>query len=283
LPSGPLPPKAGAAYQALRGDFVSAGIATAELDASILLKEVAGFDRLAILARPDALLTEAQVQQLTAARDARLSGKPVHRIIGRRDFFGMPFELSDETLEPRPDSECVVELALAALEARRQEPLSILDIGTGTGILAISLLSRLANANALAVDVSENALATAQRNAELNGVAARFRVIQSDWFEEVRGKFDLIISNPPYIKAAEIAALSPDVREHDPIVALDGGADGLVAYRSIASRASAFLADMTSAKVLSWSLKAVASIFCKFPRIWAETTGPCCLPWKGNN
>jgi release factor glutamine methyltransferase len=237
----PLPSKAGEAYQALRREFADAGIQAPELEASILMEWATGFDRLALLTYPDNLLPDLELQQLTAARDERLSGKPVHRIIGRREFFGLEFELSEGTLEPRPDSECVVELALKAVDARQGESLSILDLGTGTGILAVSLLSRMPNAKAVAVDASADALSTATKNAELNRVAARFQTLQSDWFEKVQGKFDLIISNPPYIKTADISGLSPEVREHDPMLALDGGADGLATYRLIASRAGHFL------------------------------------------
>jgi release factor glutamine methyltransferase len=236
-----LPTQAGAAYRALRREFENAGIATPDLDASVLLEWTSGLDRLAIMTQPDRLLTGAQISQISQAREARLSGKPVYRITGRREFFGLDFELSKETLEPRPDSECVVELALSLRSAQTEKSLSILDLGTGTGILAISLLSRLPSSRAVAVDVSKDALSTAQKNAERNGVAERFDPLHSSWFENVKGKFDLIISNPPYIKTADISGLSPEVREHDPLLALDGGADGLAAYRLIASAAHDFL------------------------------------------
>jgi release factor glutamine methyltransferase len=236
-----LPAQASAAYQMLRRDFANAGVATPELDAYILTEWVTGFDQLALLTNPDRVLPASEVQQLTAARDARLAGRPVYRITGRREFFGLEFELSKETLEPRPDSECVVELALSLRSAQTEKSLSILDLGTGTGILAISLLSRLPNSRAVAVDVSKDALSTAQKNAERNGVAERFDPLHSNWFANVKDKFDLIISNPPYIKTADISGLSPEVREHDPLLALDGGADGLAAYRLIASAAHDFL------------------------------------------
>lgn len=238
-----LPPQAGAAYQALRQSFTGAGIEAPELDASILMEWATGLDRLALLTKPDAILPQAHVQQLIEARHARLSGMPVHRIIGYREFFGLRFKLSDETLEPRPDSECVVELALSALLAKITEPLAILDLGAGTGILAISLLSRLVNAKAIAVDVSAGALSTAARNADLNGVALRFQALKSNWWENVEGKFDLIVSNPPYIRTGEISQLSTEVRNHDPVLALDGGADGHAAYRAIASQAKEFLTE----------------------------------------
>jgi release factor glutamine methyltransferase len=236
-----LPATVGAAYQTVRQSLAQSGIPTPDSDAALLVEWITGLDRLAILARPDAPLTDGQVKSMGEALFERLAGKPVHRLIGRREFFGMPFELSPGTLEPRPDTECVVELAHGALEKRRTEQLSILDLGTGAGIIAISLLSRLADARAVAVDLSADALATAARNAKLNGVGPRLHTLKSDWFDKVSGQFDLIISNPPYIRTAEIASLSPEVREHDPMAALDGGEDGLAAYRLIAGQARGFL------------------------------------------
>jgi release factor glutamine methyltransferase len=243
LPAGSLPANAGAAYQFVRSELSKAGIATLDMDAALLLEWVTGLDRLAILSRPDAQLTDAQIQSLTEALNARLAGKPVHRLLGRRVFFGMQFDLSDETLEPRPDTECVVELALKALSNRKHDALSLLDLGTGSGIIAISLLSRFPNARAIAADISEDALATACGNAESNGVAGRFQALKSDWFDKVEDQFDLIISNPPYISSAEIASLSREVREHDPLAALDGGEDGLDAYRLIAGQARSHLRE----------------------------------------
>lgn len=237
MPPGSLPATAGAAYQFVRQQLSQANIAAADLDAALLTEWATGLNRLEIMARPETALTDSQSRSLVGGLDARLAGKPVHRLVGRRDFFGMPFELSDETLEPRPDTECVVELALRSLGGRLSERLFILDLGAGTGIIAVSLLSRLPNAQALAVDLSEKALATTQRNAEINGVVPRLRTLKSDWLEKVEGRFDLIISNPPYIKSPDIAALSREVREHDPMLALDGGVDGLAAYRLISVQA----------------------------------------------
>ena len=173
----------------------------------------------------------------------RLGGEPVHRIIGRRGFYGLEFELSKETLEPRPDTECLVGLVLKHIKGREGEALSLLDLGTGTGIIAISLLANLPNARAVATDISGGALGMCRRNAVANGVLPRLTCVQSNWFEAVEGRFDLIVSNPPYIPTEIISGLSREVREFDPARALDGGADGLDAYRALADGAGAHLAE----------------------------------------
>lgn len=165
----------------------------------------------------------------------RVAGEPVWRILGEREFWGLPFRLSRATLEPRPDSETIVETALAQFAGRRDEKLELLDLGTGTGCLLIALLSELQRARGLGIDLSDEACRTAAGNAALNGVDDRATFRQGSWTEGLTGRFDLIVSNPPYIPSAEIATLSVEVREHDPLLALDGGADGLGPYRFFAS------------------------------------------------
>jgi release factor glutamine methyltransferase len=164
----------------------------------------------------------------------REAGEPVWRILGEREFWGLPFRLSPATLEPRPDSETIVEAALKELAGRNTEPLSLLDLGTGTGCLLIALLSELPNASGLGVDLSEEACRTATGNAALNGLAERASFRQGSWTDGLTGRFDLILSNPPYIPSGEIAGLAVEVREHDPLLALDGGEDGLGPYRIFA-------------------------------------------------
>jgi release factor glutamine methyltransferase len=162
----------------------------------------------------------------------RLAREPVGRILGAREFWGLPFELSPETLEPRPDSETVVAAALGCF-ADRGAPLRVLDLGTGSGILLVALLHELPGAWGVGADRSHAALTTARRNAWRNGVGERAAFVAGDWSDALAGRFDLIVSNPPYIPTADIAALSPEVRDHDPRAALDGGRDGLAAYRAI--------------------------------------------------
>jgi release factor glutamine methyltransferase len=238
-----VPPDIGGALKYLRDAFSKAGIATPELDARLLLEWVTGADRLEVLTSPGRKLDAAATAKLIDVMRRRLGGEPVHRIIGSRGFYGLEFGLSPETLEPRPDTECLVELVLKLLRGREEDALSLLDLGTGTGIIAISLLANLPKARAVATDVSSGALEMCGRNAEANGVLPRLTCVQSNWFDAIEGRFDAIVSNPPYIPTAVIHSLSPEVREFDPARALDGGADGLDAYRALAMGAAAHLAE----------------------------------------
>lgn len=237
-----IPSNLGGALKHLRDAFSKAGIETPELDARLLLEWATGADRLAVLTSPELNIEAGETAKLLDALTRRLGGEPVHRIMGRRGFYGLEFDLSKETLEPRPDTECLVELVLKHFKGREDDALSMLDLGTGTGIIAISLLANLPNARAVATDISPGALETSRRNAEANGVLARLTCVQSNWFEAVSGRFDVIVSNPPYIPTEIISGLSREVRGFDPARALDGGADGLEAYRALAEGAGAHLA-----------------------------------------
>ena len=236
-----IPSNLGGALKHLREAFSKAGVETPELDARLLLEWATGADRLAVLTSPERSVDAGQAARLLDAMTRRLGGEPVHRIIGRRGFYGLEFELSPETLEPRPDTECLVDLVLKHLKGREEEALSLLDLGTGTGIIAISLLANLPNARAAATDISPGALEMCGKNAAANGVHSRLTCVQSNWFESVEGRFDVIVSNPPYIPTEIIGGLSREVREFDPARALDGGADGLDAYRALAGGAAAHL------------------------------------------
>ena len=173
----------------------------------------------------------------------RVAGEPVHRILGFRDFYGLRLFLSPETLEPRPDTETVVDAVLpfARETAAREGVCRILDLGTGTGAIALALLAEVPEATAVGVDISTDALATAGRNARENGLSGRFQTVRSNWFEKISGAFHVIVANPPYISTQELETLQGEVRNFDPTRALDGGADGLDAYRAIAGQAKAFL------------------------------------------
>lgn len=172
----------------------------------------------------------------------RLAGEPVWRILGEREFWGLPFRLSAATLEPRPDSETLVEAVLDQMAGRRQEPLAILDLGTGTGCLLIAVLSEFPMATGLGIDLSPEACETARRNAEANGVAERCLFQQGSWTAGLDRRFDLILSNPPYIRTDDIETLDVSVRDHDPRLALDGGDDGLGPYRIFAETLPGVLA-----------------------------------------
>ncbi|MDX1976022.1 MAG: peptide chain release factor N(5)-glutamine methyltransferase [Rickettsiales bacterium] len=207
-------------------------IETASLDARILLEHVLGVSREKLLLMLEEPLSDLHVTLYHSLIEERAKHRPVSQLMGKREFWGMEFKVTPDTLDPRPDSETLIEVVLKRV-ADRQAPLSILDLGTGTGCLLLSLLSELPNARGVAVDLSPQALAVAQENALAHGLRARTQCVQSRWAEQVTGLFDIIISNPPYIPTADIAALAPEVAQYEPLLALDGGEDGLVCYREI--------------------------------------------------
>jgi release factor glutamine methyltransferase len=223
----------------LRRAFAEAGLDTPGLDARVLLTEALGVDASELVLRPDEPLGAA-AERLRDDAARRLAREPVARILGIQEFWGLPFRLSPETLVPRPDSETVVEAALAAVAGR--DARRILDLGTGSGCLLVALLHELPEAHGVGVDRSPAALAAARENACRNGVAERAGFAASDWGAALGGRFDLIVSNPPYVTTEDIAALAPEVRDHDPLKALDGGPDGLAAHRAIFQDAGRLLA-----------------------------------------
>lgn len=229
------------ALKDLRRTLAEAGFDTAALDARLLLLAALRVPATELITRPDAPLTPEQDEALAAFTERRLNHEPVARIVGEREFWGLPFRLSPETLVPRPDTETLVETALALLPDR-QAPLRIVDFGTGSGCILVALLHELPNATGLGIDLSFGALATARANARLNGVGDRGRFVLSRWAEAIAGRFDLIVSNPPYIASDVIPALDREVREHDPRLALDGGPDGLEPYRILLGEAERLLA-----------------------------------------
>jgi release factor glutamine methyltransferase len=220
-----------------------AGIESAALDARLIVQHATGFTHEEVIASPDRRLESRQrsrIERLVARREARA---PVSRLIGEREFYGRTFHLSRQTLDPRPETETLVETALTLVRMQSRDGAGVLiaDIGTGTGAIAISLLAELAGARAVASDISRFALSTAVKNSLRHKVADRLEFVRSFWFREITGVFDLIVSNPPYLRSGDIPGLSPEVRRHDPIRALDGGSDGLDAYREIAKAVNAHL------------------------------------------
>jgi release factor glutamine methyltransferase len=247
------------------------GFATAALDAKLLTGHALGLAALDMATREHEAADTAAVERVALLLQRRLSGESVARIIGEREFYGLPFTLNAATLEPRPETEQLVDLAVAALPAGGR----LLDLGTGTGCIAIAMLANRPDATAVAVDLSAEALDAAQENAERHGVAGRLTLLQGSWFSaltpggphgepvEPRGRaedgattlsfdrlrirsderslFDLVISNPPYITSAVVETLAPEVRDFDPHLALDGGPDGLAPYRVIAGEAAQWL------------------------------------------
>jgi release factor glutamine methyltransferase len=221
-----------------------AGIETPELDARLLLCDVAGLTHEAYIARAGDELAPEVAARLGASIARRLKREPVSRITGAREFYGRRFLVDPHALDPRPDTESLIEGALELVERNgwRKRPLELLDLGTGTGCILITLLAELPQATGLGTDISSGALALAAANARRLGVADRTSFIAGDWLEAIAGEFDLILANPPYLAASEIAPLSKEVAEFDPRRALDGGRDGLDAYRRIAARAGQVLA-----------------------------------------
>ncbi|MAU52597.1 MAG: protein-(glutamine-N5) methyltransferase, release factor-specific [Roseovarius sp.] len=214
----------------------AAGIEGAAGDARALLAEAMGLarDRLTLhLGEKMGADAAARLETMLARRAAR---EPVARILGRRLFWGREFAVTPAVLDPRPETECLI---AAALEGPR--PARLIDLGTGTGCIAVTLLAEWPGARAVASDLSAAALAVARQNADRHGVADRLALVESDWFAGIDGRFDLIVSNPPYIAEAEMAALAPEVRGHDPRMALCDGGDGLSAYRALARGAGAHL------------------------------------------
>jgi release factor glutamine methyltransferase len=229
----------------LTARFKSSRIDTAELDARILVGTAMGLDLTGLITSAARPVTSDEATRLEDFTRRRLAGEPVARILGAREFWGLPLQLSAATLVPRPDTETVVELALEMLRAGPDpmHRLRIADIGTGSGAILLALLSELPDAFGVGTDVSVAALRTASRNAARLGFASRAAFVACDYAAALSEPFDLIVSNPPYIRSADIAGLATEVRDHDPIVALDGGADGLDAYRQLIPQAARRLAQ----------------------------------------
>lgn len=214
----------------------AAGIEGAARDARLLLIEALGISGVDLLREPERRLSEGEALRLADFARRRLAHEPVSRILGVRGFYGRTFRITPATLDPRPCTETVVEAALeiAGREGWRERPIRILDVGTGSGVLLVTLLAELPGASGLGTDVSDAALDVARENAERLGVASRAAFLNRRSLEGIEGTFDMLVSNPPYIPTGDIAALAPEVRDFDPMCALDGGADGLDLYRALA-------------------------------------------------
>jgi release factor glutamine methyltransferase len=219
------------------------GVNDSALDARLIVEHFTGTSRSDAITDPGREVGAEAVAAVRAALDRRIAYEPVHRILGRREFYGLDLRLSPATLEPRPDTETLVDLCLPFLRERAagRKNCRVLDLGTGTGAIALAFLSQIPEAKALGTDISAEALETALSNADISGLKNRFEGVVSDWFGAVDGHFTLIVSNPPYIRTKDIEALAPEVRDHDPVKALDGGRDGLDAYRRIAVGAGGHL------------------------------------------
>jgi release factor glutamine methyltransferase len=230
------------ARRMLAAQFQAAGIDTAALDARLLVGHALSLDHTALASQATRALTADERNAIVVLAARRLHGEPVARILGSKEFWGLAFALSSATLVPRPDTETIVEAALEAIgEPRKHEALRIADLGTGTGAILLALLHEWPNATGLGTDIDPRAIETAEANAQALGLASRAQFRPADFSDDLNGTFDLVVSNPPYIPTRDIAALEREVRDHDPMRALDGGADGLDAYRAIARQAPRLL------------------------------------------
>jgi len=254
-----LPVTLAEAVDAATARLRSAGVESPRRDARLLICSVLGGGPELLLSHPERPLDHEEAQQCEAAVRRRERREPVSRILGRREFWSLEFLLGPETLDPRPDSETLVEAVLAWLQraaasgaAQRDgyHDLRLLDLGCGSGCLLLALLSELPEAEGLGIDAAPGAVALSRRNARHLGLAQRAQFQEGSWHgglppapnrPDTAGAWDIIVSNPPYIPSAEIAVLAPEVARHEPRLALDGGTDGLEAYRALIPAAAAVL------------------------------------------
>ena len=226
-------PKADHLLKAAR--IALADVETPSRDARLLLQHVTGLSHEALIAEPQTQISDDTAQQFETLLERRKRHEPISRILGLREFYGRDFIVTPDVLDPRPDTEVLIETALARLPP--DKPSRLLDLGTGSGIIAVTLLAERPLAEGVAVDLSETAIEVARQNAKAHKVDDRLQFITASWFEAVTGRFDAILSNPPYIETDIVPTLEEEVRNFDPHLALIGGYDGLDCYRAIASAA----------------------------------------------
>lgn len=223
----------------VRARLRQAELASPDLDARLLLCAAAQISQQQLLTAPSHPLSNDQFNRLENFITRRLDHEPVSRILGRREFWGLEFLITPDVLDPRPDSECLVQAGFTFLQENlnlvqpETQPPAVLDLGTGSGCLLLALLSELPTARGLGVDNSQAALAVARQNAASLGLQARCRFQRGNWADDLEEKFDLVLCNPPYIPTQEIKTLPPEVAAHDPTAALDGGPDGLDSLRAL--------------------------------------------------
>jgi len=241
-----------------------AGVAEPPLDAALLLAHLLQTDRLGLLRQSAEPMLTMELDRFDDVIARRAAGEPVSRICGRREFWSLDLRLSPAVLDPRPDSEALVEAVLSRV-ADRTAPWRILDLGTGSGCLLLAVLSELPCATGLGVDISAAAAGLARDNARRLGLGSRAAFVVGDWGEAVTGPFDIIVSNPPYIPSADIGGLAPEVRLHDPMLALDGGPDGLEPFGGIVDHLPRLLTGdgLFAVECGAGQADAVAQVLCR--------------------
>jgi release factor glutamine methyltransferase len=254
-----------AARRNIARQFRNRGIESPDLDARILVGHALGLDHTALVLAGERRLDAADIVRIETLATRRLGREPVARITGTKEFWGLPFKITPAVLVPRPETETVVTQALAAVDQMglRSRVLRIADLGVGSGAIMIALLAELPNASAIGTDRDPAALALARENAGRLGVAPRAAFVACDFGAALAPGCDLVVTNPPYVCTSEIAELEPDVREFDPRGAIDGGLDGLAAFRTIATHASHIVAPGAHliAEVGKDQADAVAALF----------------------
>jgi release factor glutamine methyltransferase len=219
----------------------AAGISDARREARLLVAAALGWEVARVLGFPELEMTTAANQRLETLLVRRSAREPVSRILGYREFWSLRFALSADTLDPRADSETLIEASLAALDDR-ERAYRVLDFGTGTGCLLLALLAELPHAVGIGTDCSQGALETARQNAAALDLGDRARFVRGNWGDGLSGQWDVVLANPPYVASRELDGLMPEVVRYEPRLALDGGADGLTAYRALAPEIARLLA-----------------------------------------
>ncbi len=266
------------AWKNASGRLRSAGINTPLLDARVLLQNVLNIKYEDLLISASRILTDEEAKKYENLISRRLKREPVAKIIEQKEFWGSKFKTNFDTLDPRPETETIIEAILKNYKDKNRN-LKILDLGTGSGCIIISLLKEYPNATGLAVDVSLSALQVARENSENIGVSDRLDIVQSNWFDAVNDKFDIIVSNPPYIKNDFINHLQAEVSLFEPKIALEGGEDGLDAYRKIISEVENHLAIHGKCyfEIGKWQEEQVAEIITKngfkIIEVWEDLAG----------
>jgi release factor glutamine methyltransferase len=241
--------RADALMQRATRALAEAGVKSPGRDARLLVAAATGLSAAELLSAPETPIDPEAGRKLAEMVKRRCAREPVSRILGAREFYGRTFAVTPATLDPRPDSETLIELALELADANgwRARPIRILDIGTGSGCLLVTLLAELPQATGVGGDINKDALAVAADNARRHGVLSRMHVALHDGLSGVAGSYDLLICNPPYVASGEISQLSPEVRNFDPLAALDGGPDGMALYRAV-------LAELPRVLAHGWAL-----------------------------